>query len=258
MVGFFIKKAFFDGWDNLISLVVHNLGYLLVVFLLFGGLSLAESSTFLFFLIIILGLGALAFYSAGAASASWAYAYYQRPGFNDLKRGIRISWRHGLLFWGLLLLIVTLTFLVIPFYMSFGNMVGIILSVLLFWVTLLLSFSLLYYYPLFFAMQGDRPTKTLKKAFLLVFDNPFFTLFLAIYQVITFILSLLLAFLAPGFTGMNLASSVATKLLLFKYDYLEAEPEADRKSIPWDELLYDEREAVGPRSLKGMIFPWKE
>lgn len=258
MVGFFIKKAFFDGWDNLISMVVHNLGYLVIIFGFFGLLSLSTASNVLFFLVIILGVGLLAFYTAGAASAAWAYAYYQRPGWSELKRGIRISWRHSLLFWALVLLLVTLAFLVIPFYLSFGNMVGIILSVILFWVTVILTFALMYFFPLFFAMQGDRPLKTLKKSFLLVFDNPFFTLFLAIYQLINIIFSLLLAFLAPGFTGVNLAGSVATKLLLFKYDYLEEEPEANRKSIPWEDLLYEEREAVGPRTLKGMIFPWKD
>ena len=38
MTGFFIKKAFFDGWDNLISLVVLNLGYLVVLLTLYGSL----------------------------------------------------------------------------------------------------------------------------------------------------------------------------------------------------------------------------
>ena len=56
---------------------------------------------------------------------------------------------------------------------------------------------------------------------------------------------------------MQLASQDAMKLLMFKYDYLDENPDADIKHIPWDDLLYDEREKVGPRSLKSMIFPWK-
>jgi hypothetical protein len=43
-----------------------------------------------------------------------------------------------------------------------------------------------------------------------------------------------------------------------KYDYLEENPRADRKHIPWETLLREERERVGKRTLKGMIFPWKE
>jgi hypothetical protein len=48
------------------------------------------------------------------------------------------------------------------------------------------------------------------------------------------------------------------KLRLLKYDYLENDSDANRKRIPWDALLIDERERVGKRSLRGMIFPWKE
>ena len=85
MIGFFIKKAFFDGWDNLISMVVHNLGYLVLLFAFFGVLSLVPSNL-PFFLVIILGTGLLSFYTAGASSASWAYAL-PAPGWSDFKRG---------------------------------------------------------------------------------------------------------------------------------------------------------------------------
>ncbi|MCX8013714.1 MAG: hypothetical protein N3A02_05450, partial [Rectinema sp.] len=42
MVGFYIKKAFFDGWDNLYLLVVLNAVYLSVL-ILFLGLPMAFS-----------------------------------------------------------------------------------------------------------------------------------------------------------------------------------------------------------------------
>ena len=45
---------------------------------------------------------------------------------------------------------------------------------------------------------------------------------------------------------------------MYKYDWLEANPEANRKKIPWDALLMDDKERVGKRTLRGMIFPWKE
>jgi hypothetical protein len=44
---------------------------------------------------------------------------------------------------------------------------------------------------------------------------------------------------------------------MYKYDYLEKNP-GDRRRIPWDALLVEDRERVGKRTLKGMIFPWKE
>ena len=38
---------------------------------------------------------------------------------------------------------------------------------------------------------------------------------------------------------------------------LEANPDATKKDINWEDLLYEEKQLVGPRSLKNMIFPWK-
>ncbi|MGH0053150.1 MAG: hypothetical protein ACQ5SW_07165 [Sphaerochaetaceae bacterium] len=258
MTGFFIKKAFFDGWDNLISMVVHNLGFLLILLAFMGSMNLMEVNGLLAVFCMVLSAGLFSFFSAGTSSSTWAYAKYERPGWEGFKRGIRDSWRHSLFFWLLFVLDGTLVIFVIPFYLSYGNVVGTLLSVILFWLFMGLTLALLYYWALFRVMPGDRPVKTLKKSFLIVFDNLFFTLFFAVYQVVNFVLSALLAGLAPGVTGMLLASSDAIKLIMYKYDYLEEEPEADRKHIPWDELLYEERESVGHRSLKNMIFPWKD
>lgn len=258
MTGFFLKKAFFDGWDNLISMVVLNLGFLLILLAFMGSMSLMDINTALALAALLLSTGLFSFYSAGAAASTHAYAKYERPGWEGFKRGIRESWRHALLYWLLTVLDATLILFVIPFYLSYGNVVGMLLSVLLFWLFLGLTFALFYYFPLFFLMQGDRPTKTLKKSFIIVFDNLFFTLFFAVYQIINLVFSALLAGLAPGVTGMHLASSDAVKLLMLKYDYLEEHADADRKHLPWDDLLYDERECVGHRSLKNMIFPWKD
>ncbi|MGB4406653.1 MAG: hypothetical protein WBI82_07325 [Sphaerochaeta sp.] len=258
MIGFFIKKAFFDGWDNLIGIVVHNLGFLLVMLAFMGSLSLGEVNMALSIPAIVLSLGLFSFFFAGSAISTYAYSRYERGGFEGFRRGIRESWRHALLFWALLLLESSLIFLVIPFYLSYGTIVGTVLSVVLFWVFAGLGMALMYFFPLFYQMRGDTPLKTLKKSFIILIDNLWFSLFQAVYQIITLALSLFLAGLAPGVTGMMLASSDATKLLMYKYDYLEENPEADKKHLPWDELLYEEQESVGHRSLRNMIFPWKD
>jgi hypothetical protein len=39
---------------------------------------------------------------------------------------------------------------------------------------------------------------------------------------------------------------------------LEENPDANRRKIPWDALLIDEKDRVGSRSIRGMIFPWKD
>lgn len=253
-----MKKAFFDGWDNLIGMVIHNLGFLVMILAMLGSLGLGETSIALSIFAMVLSLGVFSFYFAGTSASTHSYSRYEREGFAGFKRGIRESWRHALVFWFLLSLDFSLIMLVIPFYVSYGTILGTILSVILFWLFVGLNLALMYYFPLFYHMKGDTPLKTLKKCFIILLDNLWFSIFQAIYQIIILIISMILAGLAPGVTGMLLASSDATKLLMYKYDYLEENPEADRKHIPWDELLYEEQESVGHRSLRNMIFPWRD
>ena len=174
MIGFFIKKAFFDGWDNLIGMVVLNLGFLLILLAGIGSLTLLSEIAILPVVLLVLTAGLFAFFTAGSAHLTWAWARYERPGWDGFVRGIRISWRHALLYWLLFVLDFALILFVIPFYLAYGTIVGTVLSVLLFWLFIALSLALLYYWPLFYAMQGDRPTKTLRKSFVIVADNLFF------------------------------------------------------------------------------------
>jgi uncharacterized membrane protein YesL len=99
--------------------------------------------------------------------------------------------------------------------------------------------------------------KILKKMFLLFLDNPLFSVGLLVGAVATLALSAFTALLLPGIASILLWWNVALKLRIYKYDYLEKHPDA-RRNIPWDALLVEDRERVGKRTLKGMIFPWKE
>jgi len=130
--------------------------------------------------------------------------------------------------------------------------------VVVFWVTVVLALAMFYYYPLAIQMPEDKPFKSLKKGLMLVADNLWFSLFFAIYHIVNLIFTVIFATIMPGVAGIQLSRQVAVKLLIYKYDYLEGNPDANRKKIPWDTLLFDEQEKVGTRTLRGMIFPWKE
>ena len=93
--------------------------------------------------------------------------------------------------------------------------------------------------------------------FLILLDNPLFTLSLMLTSLLISLLSVLTALLLPGIATVLLLTNAGLKLRLYKYDYLDQHPES-RKHIPWDMLLNEDRERVGKRTLKGMIFPWKE
>ena len=72
------------------------------------------------------------------------------------------------------------------------------------------------------------------------------------------VVSFFTALLLPGIATIMLWWNIAFKLRLYKYDWLEQNPGANRRRVPWDALLVEDRERVGKRTLKGMIFPWKE
>lgn len=258
VVGFFFKKAFFDGWDNLIGLVVLNLGYLVVLAGLYGAMTVASMNAWLGILCVIAVIALYSLYTGAVAYQCHAYSNYTRGGWSGFKEGMVRMWRHSMIYFALSALVFLLIMFVIPFYFSYNNMIGFILSIILFWVFLAILLALMYFFPLACMMPGDRPLKTLKKSFMVVADNLWFSVFLGLYTLVCFVLTVIVAGLIPGVAGITLAQMDAMKLLMFKYDYFEANPEAPRKHLPWEELLFDEREKVGHRSLRNMIFPWKD
>jgi len=76
--------------------------------------------------------------------------------------------------------------------------------------------------------------------------------------VIIFFISVFFAYLLPGIMTIFLWLNVGIKLRLYKYDFLEINKGSERKNIPWEELIAKDREMLGRRTLRGLIFPWKD
>lgn len=258
MTGFFLKKAFFDSWDNLIALVVLNLAYLPVLLVVYGGLEMLAVNTAGGIAILLVALLLHAFLGSAISAQTMEHANYSRPGFALFMSSLRTLYRHAVVHALILLILLVMALFIIPFYLSHGTFITFAIAVLVFWVLLATSMAMMYYYPLATHMPKDRPLKTLRKSFLLVADNLGFSLLLALHHLVNLVLTLLFATIMPGVAGISLSRQVAVKLLMLKYDWLEEHPEGNRKDVPWEELLYEERERVGKRTLKGMIFPWKE
>ena len=99
-----------------------------------------------------------------------------------------------------------------------------------------------------------------KKSFVIFFDNPGFSFFMFIYTVFLVVVSIAFFMIVPSFCGIVLAHTNGLRWRLYKYDWLEEHPDAspaEKKRIPWKELVAEDRENVGPRTLKNFIFPWK-
>jgi uncharacterized membrane protein YesL len=258
MFGFLIKKAFFDMWDNFLGIVIINLGFiglLAIPFLLPP--VVAPGGGLLFWLVVAAGVVILFVYGGVVSMITRDMANYERPEFRKAVEYLKETWVAGVVFGLITVAIAVVMVFSLAVYGGMGNLLGFAALVFLGWALLIWSFSSQYFFPIR-AQLDTSLKKIIRKCFIVFFDNTLFSIGLAIVGVLIAIGSVFTAFLIPGFAGLMLWYQVALKLRLYKYDYLEENPEANRKKIPWDALLIEDQDRVGKRTLRGMIFPWKE
>lgn len=256
MFFFLVKKAFFDGWDNLGTLILTNLGTVALMALGTSVPYALRNIPVLSIATLVVVLLAIFVYLGTASRITKEISDYKRPEFREIPRYFRETWKSSLAIGSAATGFVVVAVVGIRFYARVGNVLGIAAISLLFWASVVIGLALIWFFPVRDRLGGSFAT-VLRKSFLLLFDNTILTVLIGLWSLILLIMSGFLAFLMPGTGGIFLAWNDAMRLVLLKYDYLEENPEANRKRIPWDALLIDERERVGKRSLRDMIFPWK-
>jgi uncharacterized membrane protein YesL len=209
--------------------------------------------------LVILAVGVvLLFLYVGAASlAARDIANYEGIEWRSLWSYFKETWKTSLIFGIINFALVFLLSVAFPVYTGMGSLFGIAAAAVLFWAYVIWLLATQF----FFAVRAQLDTsfgKVLKKCFILFFDNTGFAIGSFIVLAFLVAVSVFTAFLIPGIMGILIWIQDGVKLRVFKYDYLEENPEANRKQIPWDALLVEDRERVGKRSFRGMIFPWKE
>jgi hypothetical protein len=180
----------------------------------------------------------------------------------DIFINIKYTWKAGLVMGLFVFLLFYVITIILPFYMSIKSSFGLVLAAIVFWVTIFGLTSFQFYFTVY-SRLGGKIGKSIKKCMLISLDNTGFALFLFIHNLIVILLPLLgpfmmFVFLFPGLAGILLYLDEALRLRLFKYDWLEANPDANRRKIPWEELIVEEREKTGHRSFKNFIFPWRD
>ena len=266
MVGFLLRKSFYDLWDNLFKIVALNLGFYaciaMPVFLPRLAALFTDSPAPQIALSVI-GIFACSIYLAAAAFAVKPVSDYENFSFQDFLKAFKTAWPAGMMMGIFTAVLFIIAAVIIPFYLNMEPpMIGFALAAIIFWTAFfgLLSFQ---FYFIVITRLGGKTTfadlkKALKKCILIAVDNTGFSFFLLIHNFITLILSAFLAFMFPGPVGVILYLDEALRLRLLKYDWLEANPGADRRKIPCDALLIEEREKTGTRTFKNFIFPWKD
>jgi hypothetical protein len=143
-----------------------------------------------------------------------------------------------------------------PFYLSLHNTTGYFLIFIISWALLIAVYTLSYYFPAS-ARFKKRKHLTLKKSFFLFTENIGYSLFLTAVSFIIFILSAFTGYLIPGFTSILLLWNAAVKIIAAKESYFAQRPDMIHQPVPWNEILQRDIDALGKRTLRGTIFPWK-
>ena len=257
MIGFLVKKNFFDTWDNLFKIAFTNLGFIV-------SLTIPVFAPVLFEHIPVLSLGVMfagvlwcSIYLSAVSFSVKAISDYGNFGFRDIIGNLKKALQAGLIFGILVFLVIILFSFVIPFYLGINSLLGLLLAAIVFW-TLIISILAFQFFFAVISRLDSKPGIAIKKCFILFFDNPAFCLFSMIHCLIALLLSIFVGFLVPGPAGVLLFLDEGLRLRLMKYDWLDANPDSNKRKIPWDTILTEEREKTGSRSLKNFIFPWKD
>jgi hypothetical protein len=260
MIGFLIRKTFYDLWDNLFRIILINAGFLAVTAIPVFLPRLAAvftDSTALKMGLVALGIIICSVYLSAAAHSLKTISDYGVFGFIDFFKSFKDAWPSGVIMGIFVVVIFMMVSVVIPFYMSIESLFGFLLGMIIIWAVVFAILSFQFYFTVY-ARLGSNLKKAFKKCMLISLDNTGLALFIFLHNIVGLLLSAFLAFVFPGPAGALLYLDEALRLRLLKYDWLEANPGADRKKIPWDELLVEEREKTGTRTLKNLIFPWKD
>ena len=262
MFGFIIKKNFFDGWDNLLSVVMCN-----VVFLLTGvGLvllnALASKFTILTIICFVFTFVVLSILIFAYSDTAAHIANFDGIRHFDFFKAIPGVLKDASLFGLMNAAVVMISSFSIRYYLiEMQSLLGLALGAAILWIVVFYILAIQWFIPIRALMHNDFK-KCLKKSFIILFDNTGFTLAMSLYNLIQIAISVICIGFFPSMTGILIGNTNALRILLYKYDYLEEHPELktkkERRQIPWEELIYEDRQMMGKRTLRGMLFPWKD
>lgn len=275
MFGFFLKKNFCRIWDNFFHTIFVNFPMMVISILGYffcsrmagiqegtplGGL------TFMISVIICCMVWSILFLAEGENAAS--ISKYDTPKFkvflsqipHCIKDGILLGLCHAVLILAVLISMPYYFKVWMPLDGSEGSITGLIMMACVFWVVVIASLALQWVLPIR-SLMHNKFRKCLKKSFIIFFDNPLFSIGVALVNILNIVITLVSMGILDGPATIAITSTNALKLRLYKYDWLEVNPgltKAQRKQVPWEDLLVKEKRLLGKRTFRSLIYPWKE
>lgn len=267
MFRFLIKKNFCDIWDNLFHLMVVNLftvlsGALcyLLIFLsgALPGPEAAKGAYFVLSIVLSCVIMGVLFFAEG--NNALKIASFEGPKFANYFGSIVSSLKDGALFGLYMAFVLLIAMISIPYYAAQGSILGLVMMSLVFWFIVITVLSLQYFLPIRSIMHNDF-RKCLKKCYMLFFDNTLFTIGLGFLNLVNIAVAVFSLGILNGPATISVTCTEALRLRLYKYDWLEVNPglsKDERKEVPWDDLIANDKKLLGPRHWKSFLFPWKD
>lgn len=266
MLFFCIKKTFFNMWDNFIEIFLMNVGMIAVICIILLPVFLpepflAQVPQILLDVYLLFGFLIINFYIGAVFRYTQDISDNKERGFLLFFKYLAGSWKQSIVNFVIIVLLLLIFYNVVLHYiMNFienGSVIDFIFGVIILSIWINISLLCLYFFPSSFRINR-KILKSLQASYILFFQNTGFTYFMLLVVIILISISLPFIGLLFGPATIILWINVCVKIRLYKYDYLEAHPEADKKKIPWDTLILKDVEKIGKRTIRGMIFPWKQ
>ncbi len=275
MFGFYLKKTLCDIWDNLLHGLVINLFTLAMASMCFflwylsGSFAFSESAgSLLTFILIIITCIIMSIVLIAEGDNCVKIAAFESPHFSRYFGNLGSSIKDGAILGLVISFYIIVAMTAIPYYFSVwipgdgkqGSLVGLFLMSVVFWFEVISVLALQWFIAIRSTMH-DGVIKTLKKCYIIFFDNTGFSILMFLNHIVIVAISVLTFGLLAGSTGLIISSADAFRIRLYKYDWLEVNPDLtrkERKDVPWADLIARDKKLLGPRKFKSFIFPWKE
>ncbi len=255
MIKFLLKKSLFDGLENLMNVILTNLGFMIVILGLYFTMMAFDGMSWLGIIICLILFFGFSIYTLGVSGMNYGTSCYKKNSWLTFKQAVKEHFNAGVFFFLCIALIFLTIALIIPFYLSIGGIFGSFFAMSTVWIDLILVLSLQYFFPLTFYVSNDDASLkgsfyTIKKGFQLLNGNIGFTVFVFVYSVLNIVLSFFLGFIIPGFSGVNIFHMNSLRILKQKYDWIES-----NKVFDWDFVLAQDVEILGNKKITDVIFP---
>lgn len=249
MFRFFFRKNFYDGCDNLLSVLITNLVFsLMIVCILFINSLVVFPIAFFFFSIVI----------AGVTGMTNNWVNINGNSIKTFFETIKAKALHILLFYLISVLAFFGLTVALPILHNMRTIFSAFAIVIIVWMSFLWILYSQIFFPLAIYLTNDNPFKVLRKCFYIVSDNVKFSILLLILNISEILLSCVTAFLIPGFVWLSINSNNFVFFVMKKYDWMQEHEVTFSKQVKGYDFLQQTINSYKDRSIKKLLFPWKE